>query len=158
MMGWSLRRRGAVCALAGALLASGAAAAAPACKGDAGEVRLEIRVAGVRAAKGNVTITVYPDDPARFLAPHGKAARLRVPARAPETRACLPVPAAGGYAIAVYHDEDADRKFGRSMIGMPTEGYGFSNDAETALGPPSFASARFTARAGDNPLLIHLKY
>ncbi len=146
--------------LCGGLLCGGIAPALaqPTCQGTPGEVRLDVRVVGVRAAAGNVTITVYPDDPQRFLAPRGKIARVRVPATRPATVACLPVAAPGTYAIAVYHDEDGDRNFNRSMIGLPTEGYGFSNDAPVTLGPPSFASARFTARPGDNPVVITLKY
>ncbi|BBK41115.1 hypothetical protein STVA_11350 [Allostella vacuolata] len=154
-------RRGALGAGMAATLALplGAAAAAQTdCRGAPGEVRLMLTIAGVRAAAGVITVTVYPDDPARFLAPRGKVARLRVPAARPATVACLAVPAAGAYALAIYHDEDGDRKFTRSAVGLPAEGYGFSNDASTLLGPPSFAAARFVARAGDNPMAITLKY
>lgn len=159
MTGAGLRRGASIAALILALLAGhGAAAAQIDCRGTDGEVRLAVRVAGVRSTAGNVTITVYPDDPARFLAPRGKIARVRVPATRPATTACLPVPAAGAYAIAVYHDENGDRNFGRNLVGLPTEGYGFSNDASTTLGLPSLASARFIARPGDNPLVITLKY
>ena len=51
---------------------------------------------------------------------------------------------AGEYAIAFFHDEDEDGRFDRDWIGLPSEGFGFSNDAAPGLGPPSFLSARFS--------------
>src|SRR3546814_7928594 len=79
------------------------------------KTRLEISVSNVRAAKGDITITVYPDDKERFLARGGKLSRLRIKAEMPVTIACLSVPGPGTYAIAIYHDENGDRKFDRSM-------------------------------------------
>ncbi|QJE72474.1 DUF2141 domain-containing protein [Aerophototrophica crusticola] len=135
-----------------------AATPAPACDGGDGEVRLNLTVEGVRRAAGNVTITLYPDDPDKFLARTGKIARIRVPATVPATSICLPAPEAGGYAIAVYHDENGDKDFNRTMLGMPKEGYGFSNNAETTLGLPRFQEVRFDAKAGDNSVTIRLRY
>lgn len=125
--------------------------------------RLEITVAGVRTgkdgtAKGLMAITLYPDDESQFLARKGKIARVRIPATAPETRVCLPLPAPGAYAVAVYHDENSDHDFNRTLLGMPAEGYGFSNDADTTLGLPRFKDVRFNAGAGSTDLVIHLRY
>ncbi|BBK30432.1 hypothetical protein STHU_10660 [Allostella humosa] len=146
--------------MAALALAGGTATASAqkACEGKPDETRLHITVKGVRAAAGELTITIYPDDAARFLSPRGRIARIRVPAAKPVTTGCVAVPAPGNYAAAVYHDEDGDRKFGRSMVGLPTEGYGFSNDAPATLGLPTLEQARFAARVGDNKLTIHLKY
>lgn len=143
--------------LAGAAKAL-AATPAPACDGGDGEVRLNLTVENVRKPAGTVTITLYPDDPDKFLARTGKIARIRVPAAAPATSACLPAPEAGGYAIAVYHDENGDTDFNRTFLGMPKEGYGFSNNADTTLGLPRFGDVRFQAGPGDNPLTIRLRY
>ncbi len=131
-----------------------------ACKDGTDQVRLRLTVTGVNKAEGLITITVYPSDPSRFLSPGGKLARLRVPAQAPITTACLAVPAdqAGVLAIAVYHDANGDHDFNRTMLGMPAEGYGFSNDAPTTFGLPSFDSARFNALAGDTSLTIPMHY
>ncbi|WP_162305824.1 DUF2141 domain-containing protein [Oleisolibacter albus] len=125
--------------------------------------RLQITVAGVRTgkggtAKGLMAITLYPDDESQFLARKGKIARVRIPATAPETRVCLPLPAPGAYAVAVYHDENSDHDFNRTLLGMPAEGYGFSNDADTTLGLPRFKDVRFNAGAGSTDLVIHLRY
>ncbi|HYC04528.1 MAG TPA: DUF2141 domain-containing protein [Azospirillaceae bacterium] len=128
-----------------------------ACVGD-GQVRLRLELGGVRSSKGQLVVTVYPDDEKRFLAKGGKVARVRVLASAPATVACVPVPASGKYAIAVYHDENDNRKFDRTMVGLPAEGYGFSNDAETTLGLPKFEAVLFAADKGENKLSIRMKY
>lgn len=48
----------------------------------------------------------------------------------------------GIYAIAAYHDKNADGKLNTFML-VPREDYGFSNDARSMFGPPSFKSASF---------------
>jgi uncharacterized protein (DUF2141 family) len=43
-------------------------------------------------------------------------------------------------------------------LGIPTEGYGFSNDAKAMLGPPSFHATNFTYGGQDMELTISLHY
>lgn len=64
---------------------------------------------------------------------------------------------AGEYAIAVYHDENENLKMDSNLIGMPKEGYGFSNDAMGSFGPPSFEKA-LIRWSGAEKYTIHLKY
>jgi uncharacterized protein (DUF2141 family) len=47
-------------------------------------------------------------------------------------------------AIAVFQDIDGNGKLSKNQIGIPTEPYGFSNNARGLLGPPSFSDAVFT--------------
>jgi len=47
----------------------------------------------------------------------------------------------GTYAFAVIHDENMNGKLDTNSLGVPKEGYGFSNDAKTSLGAPSFSAA-----------------
>lgn len=142
--------------LAAALGAASPVLAEEDCQGP-GPGRMSILVEGVRAAQGEVAVTVYPDDPRRFLARRGKLFRARVPARAPATGACFMLPA-GVYAVAVYHDADGDRDFDRSKTGLPSEGFGFSNDAPTKVGLPSYDAVRFRYRPGDKPVRIQMRY
>lgn len=140
-------------------MAPPAAAAAAECAGKPSAHRLTVEVTGLRAAQGQVAVTLYPDDGRRFLAPKGKLARQRVVARSPVTQACFWLPQPGVYALAVYHDANADQDFNRSRTnGMPIEGFGFSNDAPTKIGLPEFAKVRFRARAGESSVRIVLRY
>ena len=44
------------------------------------------------------------------------------------------------YAIAIYHDENSNNQFD-TFFSIPTEKYGFSNDAPIFFGPPKFDDA-----------------
>jgi uncharacterized protein (DUF2141 family) len=147
-------------ALAGILLMAGANASAeePACTGREGPLRLYVDVEGVRSAAGLVAVTLYADDSSRFLAKRGSLYVGRVPAKAATTRVCIYLPAAGTYALAAYHDADADRKYDRTAIGLPDEGYGFSNNPAVILGMPAFSSVRLAVPRTDMSTRIRLRY
>ena len=64
----------------------------------------------------------------------------------------------GTYALAVIHDENMNGKLDTNWLGIPTEGYGFSNDAKALLGAPSFSAASFLYDGQDLDLTISLHY
>ena len=145
-------------------LATATAFAAPAmrapagCLGEPSETWLNVSVEGLRNGNGLVTIAVYPDDSRQFLAKGGTLKNNRFEAAAPVTRACVFVPKPGVYAIAVYHDEDSSRKLNRSGIGLPAEGYGFSNNPATLAGLPAFRSVRLNVPKAGLTTHIKMKY
>jgi uncharacterized protein (DUF2141 family) len=49
----------------------------------------------------------------------------------------------GEYAIRVFHDENKNGKIDTNILGIPTEDYGYSNDASGWFGPPSWEKAKF---------------
>lgn len=57
---------------------------------------------------------------------------------------------AGPFGVSVFHDEDADRELDTGMFGIPSEDYGFSRDARSSFGPPSFDDARMELAAGES--------
>lgn len=135
------------------------AAAAPAgCLGVASDTWLTVSVEGLRNGNGLVTVAVYPDDSRAFLAKGGTIKNNRFNASAPVTRACVFVPKPGVYAIAVYHDEDASRKLNRSALGLPAEGYGFSNNPATVAGLPAFRSVRLNVPKAGLTTHVRMKY
>jgi uncharacterized protein (DUF2141 family) len=58
----------------------------------------------------------------------------------------------------VYHDANANRKFDRTGIGLPNEGFGFSNDPPVFLGMPSFKRVRISVPKTDLNTTIKLRY
>lgn len=120
--------------------------------------RIHAVATGARKVAGNVTFTVYGDDPTVFLKHAGSIGIVRVPLTASRAEACVAVNVPGGYAIAIYHDENDNHHFDRTLLGLPAEGYGFSNDAPTFLGPPAFAQARIAVPAGGMRVTIRLRY
>jgi len=49
----------------------------------------------------------------------------------------------GKYAFKYFHDENKNENLDLNWIGIPKEGYGFSNNAKGTLGPPSFEKTIF---------------
>jgi uncharacterized protein (DUF2141 family) len=145
-------------ALLTALFLASPAFADEGCEGarTANASRLTVQVNGVRSARGEVAITVYPDDKRRFLSRGGKLARVRVRA-ASTVRACFWLPPAS-YEVAVYHDANGNQDFDRTLVGLPAEGFGFSNDPETKIGLPPISAARFRLAAGEGSIAIQMKY
>ena len=142
--------------VAAALPGTQAGAQEVACDGAPSGVRLLISVDRVVRTEGEMTATVYPDDPHRFLAHHGQLAVVRRPSAAPSTELCLWLPAAGRYEVAVYQDLNGDHRFNRTALGLPAEPYGLSNDPPNLMGLPTFRSVQFAVHAGDNTLHIPL--
>jgi uncharacterized protein (DUF2141 family) len=153
----------AVAGLIAALCANGPAARAEdnptTCDAIApGQGALHVSVSGMRSAKGNVTITIYPDDAAHFLDGKYKLARQKLPVTLPVTTACFALPAPGAYAVALFHDENDDGQLNTNALGIPTEGYGFSNNPTLYFGPPDLARVRFALHPGDNRVDVRMKY
>lgn len=140
------------------LLLTTPAAAQAGCWGTpgAGAVKLTVVSAGVRSAGGDIVVTLYPDVRARFLAKGGKFARVRTQAVAGMTAACFWVQP-GYYPVAVYHDENRDHDFNRTLF-MPREGFGFSNNPVIRLATPPFSTVRTRVGPGDTTIRIDLRY
>jgi uncharacterized protein (DUF2141 family) len=64
----------------------------------------------------------------------------------------------GTYAVIAFHDENDNGKLDENGWGVPTEGYGFSNNAEGFLGPASFKDAAVTLDQADKTVEIRLNY
>jgi uncharacterized protein (DUF2141 family) len=64
----------------------------------------------------------------------------------------------GKYAMAAVHDENMNGKLDTNWMGIPTEGYGFSNNAKALLGAPSFSAASFQYDGRNLDLTIRLNY
>lgn len=63
----------------------------------------------------------------------------------------------GTYALSVFHDSQNTGKLRTNALGIPRDGYGFSNDAMGTFGPPSFEKASFKVTAGKNHVQINLR-
>lgn len=60
----------------------------------------------------------------------------------------------GDYAIRYFHDENSNDKLDTNWLGLPTEGYGFSNNATATFGVPDFEEWIFKL---DSDIRIKLK-
>lgn len=160
------RARAAVFAVFAALMATTSAmstasadpAPPPGCTGTPSATWLNVSAQGLRSGSGLLAITLYADNPRKFLVSRGSLYVGRVNAHVGSTTGCIFVPSPGVYAIALYHDENANQRFDRSGIGLPAEGYGFSNNPGTLAGLPSFRSVRLNVPRSGLTTRIQMKY
>ncbi|MEM8772230.1 MAG: DUF2141 domain-containing protein [Pseudomonadota bacterium] len=124
------------------------------CSGKANEIRLVIE--GLKDSIGLVTVDLYKNDNENFLKRAGRVGRLRAAARAPRTSVCIHAPADGEYAIAVYHDENANKDFDKGAFGLPAEPWGISNNPRVRFGPPPVEQALFKVDAEGAEVVIQL--
>ena len=103
---------------------------------------LTVTVKDVRNTTGSVFIAVYDNDASFMKPPLAKAAR-KTNAKEGEVTFVLRDLPPGKYAVSSYHDENSNGKLDSNSLGVPTEGYGFSNDAQGNAGPPKFGQAAF---------------
>ena len=143
-------------ALSGALLASlGVAAAA-----SASAATLHVKIDGVASGKGKLRVAVC--DEATFM--KKCAIGALAPAHSGSVTVDVPGVPAGSWAVVAYHDENDNQKLDRNELGIPSEGYGFSNGASARFGPPPFKQVAVIVGAGAGagtdtaPVYVNLKY
>jgi uncharacterized protein (DUF2141 family) len=137
--------------------ASAARAKTPAGKGGGTDV-LHVHVVGLRSSNGKVGCTLY-NSPETFPGDASKAFR-DVDASISDRRATCNfsnIPP-GVYALVVIHDENGNGKFDRNFLGIPKEGYAFSNNVRPRFAPPSFKAASFAYKGGEQSLTITMRY
>ena len=65
----------------------------------------------------------------------------------------------GTCALAAIHDENANGRLDKNWVGMPTEGYGVSNNKTHAMSAPEWDESSFTVTAGERRTFnIRLRY
>jgi uncharacterized protein (DUF2141 family) len=149
---WLTASLSLVCQLAPASAAVSCDAANP------DQVRLQISVSGMHTTKGRITISIYPDVAAEFLHGRYKLGQQHVPVVLPVTHACFVVPTPGDYAVALFGDEKNNNHFEVTALGLPAEGYGFSDNPRLYFGPPGLGRVRFPAHPGDNQVTVRMQY
>ena len=115
---------------------------------------LSLSVADGPAADATLYVALY-DSAAGFAGSQSLASQT-VPMRAGTARLVFPGLAPGRYAVRAFADENGNGKLDTNLLGMPTERYGFSNDAKGNRGAPDFEAAAIGVDA-DLQTVIHLR-
>lgn len=103
---------------------------------------LSVDLRAVRSSAGEVQLDLFGED-------RHRVARKRVPARPGSLLIDFPGLRPGAYIVYVYHDENGNGRLDTGgLLGMPIEGYAFSNDAPIRMGPPSVREMTVRVPAG----------
>jgi uncharacterized protein (DUF2141 family) len=117
---------------------------------------INVEISGVEDPKGLMSIGLYskekgfPDDGKEYKGTDVKVTGQTV------VYTFKDVPF-GTYAIAVFHDTNSNGKLDKNFLGIPKEGYAFSNNVFGTFGPPAFKDA-FFGLAGSKMIKIKIRY
>ena len=145
--------------LVSALLLAIAAPALP--QSAAGKDVLRVQLDGFRNDHGMAHCSLFNDkEPAAFPS-HGEK-MFREGAAAPIKNEhseidYIGIPP-GKYALVCFHDENNNGKFDQDMLGLPKEGYCFSNNVKPRFSAPSFDQSAFDYKGGDQTISISMLY
>ena len=103
--------------------------------------KLEIRITGLRSSKGKISVNLFnkedgfPDDPLKSF---GWKTISALPDTVVIVFEDLPY---GNYAVSVLHDENSNGKMEKNFLGIPREGFAFSNNYTPKIKSPDFSDA-----------------
>ena len=118
---------------------------------------ITIRADGLRNSKGDVVCTLcssaegYPGD-----CKHKVTVKASIVGD--HADCVFPHKAPGYYGATIFHDEDGDGKFKRSALGIPKEGFGFSNNYRPKFRAPTWDEGKFHFAGGDKTITINMIY
>lgn len=145
----------ALCVLAGLALVCTPMASAASSVEDGEAAPLAVTVSGFRSVSGTLLMGVYADEAAWNGGESVRHAQVEVDGD--EVTVMFDDLAPGTYGLKMYQDLDGDNELDTSGMGIPTEPYGFSNNARGMFGPASWSDASFTVVVGENSQVITIR-
>lgn len=126
--------------------------------GASAQGKIVVQVSNFRNNNGNCTVCLY-NNAGAFS---GKGVPLRTLKVAVADRAATVVfdnVPDGTYAVSVIHDANGNNRFDTNFLGIPTEGYGASQNNLPFAAAPKFEDNKFLVAATGTILLnIRLRY
>jgi uncharacterized protein (DUF2141 family) len=123
----------------------------------ANAVDLTVNLKGARNANGSVVAAIYSSKQS-FAKEGQQFAAFRTLATTGGASVTFHDLPAGDYAVTAFHDENNNGKLDRDATGLPTEGYGVSNDARELLSPPFWDKASFALEGESKTISITIEY
>ncbi len=116
---------------------------------------LQVVVTKVRNARGHVVVGVCAKE--NFLT-ESCPYNVSAPSVPGQTTVTVPNVPPGVWSVQAYHDENDNELVDRDLLGIPTEGIGFSNNAPFRFGPPLFQDAAFEILTAGGRITLRLRY
>jgi len=114
------------------------------------QIKLEIEVAGLRSSQGKILLELLDSNQKSILA-------KEVSIQNKKCTATIDSLQISKYAVRYFHDENSNNKLDTNWLGMPSEGYGFSNNAYGNFGPKKFEEWLIDIK-GNTKVVLKIKY
>lgn len=105
--------------------------------------KLTVHVQNIESLKGKIIIGVFNTDK-DFLKDGAAVKNYSIEVNGTTETIIINDLPKGDYAISLYHDENSDNKCNRNFLGIPKEGYGFSNNVKPKFSAPSYEECKFS--------------
>ena len=106
-------------------------------KSNVNSYNLTVEAKGIRAQKGYIEFALY-NDPEVYAEVGKTYKQIRKKVAGTNASCTFENVPEGTYALCIYHDENNNNKCDQNFLGIPTEGYGFSNDIKPVISVPTF--------------------
>lgn len=120
---------------------------------------IHVKILNIKNSTGSVACALFespPGFPRDYL--HFATNAMIIKIRKSQARCDFEDIPPGTYAMVVVHDENMNGELDTNWLGIPKEGYGFSNYVNALQGAPSFSAASFLYDGRDIEMTMSLNY
>ncbi len=118
--------------------------------------KLIVAIEGIKEAKGVMIIAIF-DNESDFLNKEYVNQKVTISDDGNAKAVFNNLPK-GSYSVSVIHDQNSNGKLDKNFFGIPTEGFGFSNNKMGKFGPPSFEECNVQLSGEQVEISIKLKH
>jgi uncharacterized protein (DUF2141 family) len=105
--------------------------------------KLVVNISGMQNSNGKVNFALY-NSSSSFNDPTQTYREIFSNAQINSMTVTIDSLPPGDYAFGIFHDENQNNEIDKNWMGIPSEGFAFSNNAMGSFGPPSYTQAKFT--------------
>ena len=118
---------------------------------------LTVTITGVQGDKGEILIGLYNTNNKTFADTSKYFKKVTLSIDDENLTTTFKELPKGVYAVAVIHDENKNTKLDKNFFGVPTEGYGFSNNNRFMLRGATFEESQFELDK-DKKIVVKMGY
>lgn len=116
---------------------------------------LTVLIQNLESATAPIYVSVYGVK-SKFPSPKGQLKEYKFVPNSKAYTVKIPNLKFGTYAIAMYQDENSNGKIDKNFIGIPTEGFGFSNNYKPKVKAPDFKDCKFVYSEKSNSITVSM--
>jgi uncharacterized protein (DUF2141 family) len=118
----------------------------------------QVHITGIRSDKGKIILKIFKDQATFEKEQAFKTQSFdKKTLKNGELNVSIDLPP-GTYGITLLDDENNDGKLEKSFVGMPKEGFGFSNFFLQKMKKPTFEEFKTQIKKDENKVQIKVKY
>jgi uncharacterized protein (DUF2141 family) len=114
---------------------------------------ITVNITGIRNADGNLRVALRRDENTMV-----EGRTVDIDPKTLTAKVVFENVPEGAYGVSVIHDENKNGKLDMNEVGMPIEGYGYSNNPAKRPGPAPFEETKFALTAPSTSIEIALIY